>query len=180
MHEIIINIYISNGQHFIEALYRRTLINYRQRGYILLYKIYIGPIISVFGGSLLKPYLLDNTLYFLYSKMTRLNAPNIKNKSTYTNKSFWIANKTWYTCFISYFFLQATMFSNTRFYCDDLFLKDMLKVCDGMSVWKKAGCIYFARRVYYKAVRIAGSLFFKRTPKSECNQFWVHTCFPWI
>ncbi|XP_071144211.1 uncharacterized protein [Mytilus edulis] len=72
----------------------------------------------------------------------------------------------------------ATKFSKTRLYCDDLFLKDMLKVCDSMSFWKKAGCRYTARFVYYEAVRIAGSLFFKRTPKSECNQFWVHTCFP--
>ncbi|XP_063406408.1 uncharacterized protein LOC134690368 [Mytilus trossulus] len=72
----------------------------------------------------------------------------------------------------------ARKFGKSRFYCDNLFLRDMLKVCNRMSFLKRVGCKHFARRVYYKAVRTAGALFFSRTPKSECNRSWVRSCFP--
>ncbi|XP_076078860.1 uncharacterized protein LOC143048876 [Mytilus galloprovincialis] len=72
----------------------------------------------------------------------------------------------------------ASKFSKSRLYCDNLFLQDMLNVCNRMSFLKKAGCKYFARSVYYNAVRVGGFLLFKRTPKTECNQDWVPSCFP--
>ncbi|OPL32700.1 hypothetical protein AM593_00021, partial [Mytilus galloprovincialis] len=41
--------------------------------------------------------------------------------------------------------MEASKFSKSRLYCDNLFLQDMLNVCNRMSFLKKAGCKYFAR-----------------------------------
>ncbi|XP_063406103.1 uncharacterized protein LOC134690060 [Mytilus trossulus] len=71
----------------------------------------------------------------------------------------------------------GSKFSKTRLYCDHIFLHDMLEVCKRMPYLRIARCKSYAGRVYYKAVRVGGLFFFRKTPKYECSQRWVRSCF---
>ncbi|XP_063405622.1 conodipine-P2-like [Mytilus trossulus] len=71
----------------------------------------------------------------------------------------------------------AVKFSKSRKYCDSLFLDDMKKVCNSITDLRKIACKGFAR-LYHRAIRVGGRLFFEKTAKSECSQTWVRSCFP--